>query len=201
MAPVIQMSSVVLASGNRGKIAEFSDALAPLGWHIVPQGTLGITDVEETGLTFVENALLKARHAATCSGQPALADDSGLVVPALNGAPGIYSSRYSGQGDLSNNEKLLQDMADLSGAARRAFFIAVVVFLRHEQDPTPIIATGRWWGHIAHDLSGDGGFGYDPLFQPDDCEHRAAALSVAIKNQLSHRGQAIKALLAELSRD
>lgn len=197
----MQKTPIVLASGNRGKIAEFSDALASLGWNIVPQGALGITDVDETGLTFVENALLKARHAARCSNQPSLADDSGLVVPALNGAPGIYSSRYSGQGDVGNNEKLLQDMTHLKGSERRAFFIAVVAFLRHEHDPTPIIATGRWWGHIAHDLSGDGGFGYDPLFQPDDSPHRAAALSIELKNQLSHRGKAIKALTTALSRD
>lgn len=189
---------VVLASGNKGKLAELQHALAPLGWSLRPQSEWQLPEAEETGTTFIENALIKARHAATLTGLPALADDSGLVVPELGGEPGIRSARYSGEGDEGNNRLLLQRMATLSGEARAAFFIAVVVLLRDADDPTPVIAEGRWHGSIATAPSGDGGFGYDPLFIPAGMTRRAADLSREEKSALSHRGIAIQSLRQQL---
>jgi XTP/dITP diphosphohydrolase len=192
------MSTVVLASGNRGKLIELQQALKDTHFTLVPQGELGVTDAIEDGITFLENALIKARHAARLTGKPALADDSGLVVPALGGAPGIYSSRYSGKGDKGNNDKLLAAMAGYQGEQRRAWFICVLVFLISADDPAPIVAEGRWHGFIAEGARGQGGFGYDPVFVIDEQGRTAAELAAHEKQVLSHRGQAIAALRAKL---
>lgn len=195
---------LVLASSNAGKVVELEQLLAGSGVELVPQIRLGVTDADETGLTFVENALLKARHAARLTGLPALADDSGLCVDALNGAPGLYAARYAGtHGDsAANNAKLLREVAGMPAARRTAYFIAVLVVLRHADDPAPLIAEGRWHGRILEAPRGEGGFGYDPLFLPDGHDVSAAELDFALKNRLSHRGQALdvlKARFAELA--
>ena len=194
------MSRIVLASGNPGKLAEFNALLAASGLEIVAQASLGIDDAEETGCTFVENALLKARHAARASGLPALADDSGLCVAALDGAPGLHSARYAGRhGDnAANNAQLLRKLADVPDAQRGAFFICVLVLLRHADDPTPLIVEARWHGRVLRELRGVQGFGYDPLFLPDGQRVSSAELEPALKNQLSHRGQALAQLRARL---
>lgn len=163
-------------------------------WELVNQSVFDVPEAEETGLTFVENALIKARNAAQHTGLAAIADDSGLVVPALDGAPGIYSARYSGHGDVANNEKLLQAMCNFDGAQRRARFICVLVFLRHAEDPLPIVAEGHWDGFIANAPCGHAGFGYDPIFLPEGQIRHAAELTKHEKRALSHRGQAVKAL-------
>ena len=181
----------VLASNNRKKIAELSAILARFGIEIKAQSDYGISEVPETGLTFVENALIKARHAAKESGLPAIADDSGLCVPALGGAPGIYSARYSGEGDDGNNRKLLAALANAQD--RRAYYVCLIVYLRHADDPLPLIAQGLWHGTIAHELRGDGGFGYDPLFVPAGDNRTAAEYSAAEKNSISHRARALAA--------
>ena len=191
------MSPLVIASHNAGKIRESEQVLGQ-HWHIHTLTDFGVPDVPETGSTFVENALIKARHACGYTGHPALADDSGLVVPALGGDPGLRSARYSGGGDIDNNALLLHNMDGLSGASRRAFYIAVLVLLRHTEDPTPVIAEGRWYGCIAEFPRGEGGFGYDPLFIPDGMDQHAAELSAAKKNQVSHRALAIQHLLKQL---
>ncbi len=187
-------NKAVLASGNPGKLLELQDALAMTRWELVNQSVFDVPEAEETGLTFVENALIKARNAAQHTGLAAIADDSGLVVPALDGAPGIYSARYSGHGDVANNEKLLQAMCNFDGAQRRARFICVLVFLRHAEDPLPIIAEGHWDGFIANAPCGHAGFGYDPIFLPEGQIRHAAELTKHEKRALSHRGQAVKAL-------
>lgn len=187
-------NKAVLASGNPGKLLELQDALAMTRWELVNQSVFDVPEAEETGLTFVENALIKARNAAQHTGLAAIADDSGLVVPALDGAPGIYSARYSGHGDVANNEKLLQAMCNFDGAQRRARFICVLVFLRHPEDPLPIIAEGYWDGFIANAPCGHAGFGYDPIFLPEGQIRHAAELTKHEKRALSHRGQAVKAL-------
>ncbi len=194
------MQRIVLASGNRGKLAEFNHLLADSGLDVVAQGELGVADIEETGLSFVENALLKARHAARVTGLPALADDSGLCVDALRGAPGLYSARYAGShGDnAANNAKLLRDLDGLPTAQRGAFFICVLALLRHADDPAPLIAEGRWHGHVLDAPRGEGGFGYDPLFLPNGQTLSAAELDKALKHRLSHRGQALAQLRARL---
>ncbi|APG04157.1 non-canonical purine NTP pyrophosphatase, RdgB/HAM1 family [Luteibacter rhizovicinus DSM 16549] len=195
---------LVLASGNAGKVIELEQLLAGSGVQLVPQTALGVSDAEETGLTFVENALIKARHAARATGMPALADDSGICVDALGGAPGLYAARYAGKhGDsAANNAKLLHELAGVPTDQRSAYFIAVLVVLRHADDPAPLIAEGRWHGRILEAPRGEGGFGYDPLFLPAGHELGAAELDPAVKNRLSHRGQALevlKARFAELS--
>jgi XTP/dITP diphosphohydrolase len=192
---------LVLASGNHGKLAEFGALLADSGYEVVPQGQLGVTDAEETGLTFVENALLKARHAARASGLPALADDSGLCVEHLDGAPGLYSARYAGtHGDnAANNAKLLRALDGVPDERRGAFFICVLVLLRHAEDPAPLIAEGRWHGHVLHASRGMQGFGYDPLFLPQGQTLSAAELDPVLKNTLSHRALALARLHALLS--
>jgi len=192
---------LVLASGNHGKLAEFGALLADSGYEVVPQGQLGVTDAEETGLSFVENALLKARHAARASGLPALADDSGLCVDHLGGAPGLYSARYSGNhGDAAaNNAKLLRALEGVPDGQRSAFFICVLVLLRHAEDPAPLIAEGRWHGHVLHASRGTQGFGYDPLFLPQGQALSAAELDPVLKNTLSHRALALARLHALLS--
>jgi XTP/dITP diphosphohydrolase len=195
---------LVLASGNAGKVVELEQLLAGSGVQLVPQTALGVSDAEETGLTFVENALIKARHAARATGMPALADDSGICVDALGGAPGLYAARYAGKhGDsAANNAKLLHELAGVPMEKRSAYFIAVLVVLRHADDPAPLVAEGRWHGRILEAPRGEGGFGYDPLFLPAGHELGAAELDPALKNRLSHRGQALevlKARFAELS--
>jgi XTP/dITP diphosphohydrolase len=191
---------VVLASGNRGKLAEFESLLADSGFEVVTQGSLGVLDIEETGTTFVENALLKARHAARITRLPALADDSGLCVEHLDGAPGLYSARYAGtHGDAAaNRAKLLHALEGVPAERRGAFFICVLVLLRHADDPAPLIAEGRWHGRVLEAERGDGGFGYDPLFLPDGQALSAAELDPALKNRLSHRGQALARLHDQL---
>lgn len=186
---------LIIASHNAGKIKEFQQVLGT-HWWVQPQADFGVTEAEETGSTFVENALIKARHACSLTGHAALADDSGLVVPALDGAPGLRSARYSGSGYEDNNTLLLNNMASLQGASRQAFYIAVVVLLRDAQDPTPLIAEGRWHGRIADAPRGKGGFGYDPIFIPEGGSLHAAELSSAEKNLMSHRAKAINSLLA-----
>lgn len=187
----------VLASGNRGKLAEFAELFAGRGIEIVEQGALGVDDADETGLTFVENALLKARHAARITGLPAVADDSGLCVDALQGAPGLYSARYGGvHGDAQANiAKLLDALRDVQDAARTAHFIAVIVLLRHAEDPEPVIAEGRWHGRVLRAPQGHGGFGYDPVFLDPAHGCTAAEMDGATKHRVSHRGQAMVRLL------
>ena len=195
------MKRLVLASSNRGKLAEFNALLADSGFEVVAQASLGIDDAEETGLSFVENALLKARHAAQASSLPALADDSGLCVDHLHGAPGLYSARYAGShGDnAANNAKLLRKLDGVAVTQRGAFFICALVLLRRADDPTPLIVEGRWHGRVLEAAQGVQGFGYDPLFLPDGQHVSAAELDPALKNRLSHRGQALAGLRARLA--
>ena len=195
------MQRIVLASSNPGKLAEFNQLFADVGLEVVAQGSLGVADADETGLSFVENALLKARNAAAVTGLPALADDSGICVEHLRGAPGLYSARYSGaHGDAAaNNAKLLRELHGLPGERRGAFFICVLALVRHAEDPAPLIAEGRWHGRVLDAPRGPGGFGYDPLFLPDGMAQSAAELEPAVKNRLSHRGQALAALHARLA--
>ncbi len=191
---------VVLASSNHGKLCELQEALAGSDWRLTPQGDMGVTDAIEDKLTFVENALTKARHAAKMTGLPAIADDSGLVVPALSGAPGIFSARFSGRGDAGNNAKLLDTMSALTASDRDAHYFCVLVFLLSSDDPAPIIAEGRWQGRIALTAAGAGGFGYDPIFEVADLGCTAAQLSPEAKRELSHRGQAVTQLCEALGR-
>ena len=189
----------VLASNNAGKLREFEQLFSKLGLEVLPQAQFGVEDADETGLSFIENALIKARHASQKTNKPAMADDSGLVVPALNGAPGIYSARYSGKGDAANNEKLLRALDGVEGAARSAFYVAVIALVKHANDPMPIIAEGRWYGRIAETPAGDGGFGYDPLFIPDGFDITAAQMARDEKQSLSHRAMALNALAPQLN--
>jgi XTP/dITP diphosphohydrolase len=191
---------VVLASSNKGKVREFSELLSGRGMAVVPQSDFAVPDADETGLTFVENAILKARNAAVHTGLAAIADDSGLEVDYLNGAPGIYSARYAGDGgSAANNAKLLEALADVATEQRGARFQCVLVYLRHADDPTPIICQGTWEGRILTALRGEAGFGYDPLFWVPDEGCSSAELSAERKNELSHRGQALRCLLKALS--
>ncbi|MDF2182394.1 XTP/dITP diphosphatase [Neptuniibacter sp. CAU 1671] len=189
------IDKIVLASGNRGKLREFSQILESLEVTVIPQSEFQLEDADETGLSFVENAIIKARHAAAATGLPALADDSGLEVDALQGAPGIYSARYSGADatDAKNNAKLLTELAGLPEAQRTARFRCVLVFMRHANDPMPLICQGTWEGHILTAAQGDNGFGYDPLFWIDALGKTSAELPSDEKNRLSHRGQAVDA--------
>jgi len=193
---------LVLASSNPGKLAEFAQILATTqpDWDIVPQARLGITDAEETGLSFIENAILKARHAARMSGLPALADDSGLCVDALDGAPGIHSARYAGaHGDAAANiAKLLDALRGTPEAARSARFCCVLALLRHPHDPEPLIAQGRWQGRILPASRGKGGFGYDPVFFDPMLGQSAAELAPSVKQHSSHRGRALQQLQQHL---
>lgn len=194
-------TSLVLASGNPGKLSEFRQLLEPLGYHITPQSEYGVSEADETGLTFLENALIKARHACRISGRPALADDSGLAVDALGGAPGIHSARYAGEpkSDDANNRKLLEALADIPEGQRTASYWCVLVWLRHAEDPVPRIVQASWPGEILAHPRGESGFGYDPLYWVPERGMSAAELSVGEKNQLSHRGRALRALLEQLS--
>jgi len=191
---------IVLATGNKGKVAELSQMLAPYHYQIVPQTELGVTDADETGLTFIENAILKARHAALVTGLPAIADDSGLAVDALGGAPGIYSARYAGEAatDAANITKLLNALQDIPPAQRTAQFHCVLVYLRHAEDPTPLVCHGVWHGEITRAPAGSAGFGYDPVFfiAAEGCT--SAELPPGRKQQLSHRGKALAQLLSQL---
>lgn len=193
-------NTLVLASSNLGKLQELTTLLAPLKIQIRPQSEWQVTDADETGLSFVENAILKARHAAAATGHAAIADDSGLVVDALQGAPGIYSARYAGAhgNDAANNEKLLAELASVPTAQRSAHFVCVLAVVRHANDPLPLICEGLWAGHILKAPKGLGGFGYDPLFGVPDLACSAAELTAADKNRLSHRGQATTQLRARL---
>lgn len=193
---------LVLASHNTGKLAELRGLLAGHGIDVVAQSDFGIGEIEETGLTFVENALLKARHAARISGLPALADDSGLCVDVLGGAPGLHSARYAGtDGDAQANIlKLLDALADVPDEHRGAYFHCTLALLRHADDPAPLICEGRWRGRILAELRGDEGFGYDPLFLDEASGQSAAELSREEKAAISHRGQALRQLITALAR-
>ena len=190
------INKIVLASGNKGKLKEFNHILEGLNVEVVPQSAFNVSDADETGLSFVENAILKARHAAQATGLPALADDSGLEVDALSGAPGIYSARFSGEGanDDKNNALLLEKLAGLPIEQRTARFRCVLAFMRHANDPTPLICQGTWEGSILEQACGQNGFGYDPLFWIPELEKASAQLPSEQKNKLSHRGQAVSLL-------
>jgi len=189
-----------MASSNPGKLREINQILGDLGMEVLPQSDFGVPDADETGLTFVENSILKARHAAQLTGLPAIADDSGLEVDALKGAPGIYSARYSGPGatDEKNLQKLLEDLRDVPEAERSARFQCLMVFMAHAEDPTPIICQGTWEGRILFEPRGDGGFGYDPIFYVPSENCASAELTPEVKNSLSHRGQALTKLVEAL---
>ncbi|MEZ5523747.1 MAG: RdgB/HAM1 family non-canonical purine NTP pyrophosphatase [Pseudomonadales bacterium] len=191
------MKKIVLASSNQGKLREIQSVLAHLDMQLVPQSEFDICDADETGLTFIENALIKARHASRISGLPALADDSGLEVDALKGAPGIYSSRYAGEKatDSDNIQKLLSDLKGVEPPQRSARFRCVLVYLRHAEDPAPLIAQGYWEGFILEEQRGQNGFGYDPVFYIPEHQRTAAELDAAIKNQHSHRARALEQLV------
>ena len=196
------IEKIVLASGNKGKLREFNQVLSDFHIEVVPQSDFAVSDAEETGLSFVENAILKARHAAAATGLPALADDSGLEVDALKGAPGIYSARFSGEGatDALNNERLLEMLKGVPEAERSARFQCLLVFMRHAEDPTPLICQGSWEGRILEESCGDNGFGYDPLFLIPELGKASAQLPPEQKNRLSHRGQAVAKFIAEIER-
>lgn len=201
------MKKLVIASGNPGKIRELGQMLAPFGFEIVPQSQLGIADAEEPHATFVENALAKARHASGLSGMPALADDSGICAAALGGEPGVHSARYAAAApdgassreaqDARNNQKLIAALANASH--RRAHYYCVIVLARHADDPEPLIAEGRWYGEVIADPRGSNGFGYDPYFYLPGFGRTAAELDAVEKNAVSHRGQALKQLVARLA--
>jgi XTP/dITP diphosphohydrolase len=194
--------TIVLATGNAGKVHEFASLLEGLGLQIRPQSDFAVPEAEETGLSFIENAILKARNAARHTGLAAIADDSGLEVDALNGDPGIYSARYAGpgKGDAANNDKLLGALQGIPWEARTARFQCVIAYLRHAEDPTPLVAQGTWEGRILEAPRGERGFGYDPLFWVPTHECSSAELDAATKNAISHRGQAMRALLEQLGR-
>jgi XTP/dITP diphosphohydrolase len=192
------MQKLVLASNNAGKAKEFQGLLAPLNFQVIPQGELGIPSAEEPHCTFVENALVKARHASAVSGLPALADDSGICAHALNGKPGVLSARFAGESgnDAANNQKLIQELKDK--ADRGAHYVCALVFVNRADDPEPLIVQTRWYGQIIDKASGSNGFGYDPHFFLADLNCTAAELDPAQKNLISHRGQALRELIAQL---
>jgi len=189
---------LILASNNAGKLKEFAELLGPIGFELHPQGEFGVPEAEEPFGTFVENALQKARHAARLTGLPALADDSGVCVNALGGAPGVYSARFAGEpkSDARNNEKLVADLA--AHADKSAYYYCVLVYVRHADDPQPVIADGVWRGRIVDTPRGAGGFGYDPYFLVPEFDRTAAELAPQEKNAVSHRGQALRALVDKL---
>ena len=199
----IMKQKIVLATGNKGKVKEMADVLADFGFEVIAQTDLGIESPEETGLTFVENAILKARYAAEKSGLPAIADDSGLVVDALNGAPGLYSARYAGvdgdEADAKNREKLLAELADVPTERRQAKFVSTIVLLQHPSDPSPIIAQGECEGNIIYEEKGENGFGYDSLFFSPEKGCTFAELETVEKKKISHRAKALAVLKSKLS--
>ena len=190
---------VVLASGNAGKLRELERILAPLGLQLHSQAQYAVPEVPEDGLSFVENAIIKARAACRHTGLPAIADDSGLEVDYLKGAPGIHSARYSGSGDAGNNQKLLRELQNVPEPERTARFRCVLVYMRHELDPMPIVCAGSWEGRILEAPQGDQGFGYDPLFYVPEQQCSAAQLDAAVKNRISHRAHASARLLEALT--
>ena len=192
------MKPVVIASGNAGKLREISRILEPLGLSAQPQGNYGVPECPEPHVTFIENCIAKARHASAHTGLPALADDSGICVDALNGAPGVYSARYAGEpkSDARNNEKLIEALRGQSN--RKAHYYCVMVYVRYPDDPQPLIGEGRWYGEIIDTPRGDGGFGYDPYFLVPQFGKTGAELDLDTKNGLSHRGQALRELAAKL---
>ncbi|WEJ62488.1 RdgB/HAM1 family non-canonical purine NTP pyrophosphatase [Thiomicrorhabdus lithotrophica] len=200
------VQTVVLATGNAGKLSEMTDILEPHGWEVKSQAHFFDSEADETGLTFIENAILKARYASEKTGLPAIADDSGIEVSALQGRPGIYSARYSQDiyGDETNDEtnlqKLLTELKGLSDEQRQASYYCAMVYVEHANDPIPIIGLGRWYGQILTEKRGDGGFGYDPIFWLEEFNQSAAELPKAKKNQVSHRAQALNALVMQLRR-
>jgi len=201
------MSKIVLATGNQGKVNELAHLLKEQAFEIVPQSDFNVSEVAETGTTFVENAIIKARHAAKITGLPAIADDSGLEVDALNGAPGVYSARYAADvvlngepSDDDNTNKLLKALIDIPDDQRNARFHCVLVYLKHENDPTPLICHGVWQGTISREKHGEQGFGYDPVFWQADLAMTSAQLPRDLKNKLSHRGQALAKLVDKLAK-
>jgi XTP/dITP diphosphohydrolase len=192
---MLDLKKLVIASGNKGKLREIGTLLASLKIEIVPQSEFNITEIDEPHSTFVENALTKARHASSQTGMPALADDSGICVNALKGAPGVFSARYAGEpkSDQRNNMKLVEALE--SSADRRAYYYCVIVLLRHAEDPQPVIADGLWHGEIILEPRGDGGFGYDPHFLLPEFDRTAAELDMDTKNAISHRGKALEKLI------
>ena len=194
------MSKIVLATGNQGKVREMADILSEFGFDVVAQSEFNVSEVAETGTTFIENAIIKARHAAKETGLPAIADDSGLEVDYLNGAPGIYSARYSGEGatDKQNIEKLLDAMQGVETEKRTARFHCVLVLMRHANDPTPLVCHGKWEGQILTEEHGENGFGYDPVFFVPEENCASAELEPSRKKQLSHRGKALASLFKAL---
>ncbi|ACQ92589.1 non-canonical purine NTP pyrophosphatase, rdgB/HAM1 family [Tolumonas auensis DSM 9187] len=194
------MEKVVLATGNKKKVEELNALLADLDYAVVPQSEFNVESVPETGTTFVENAIIKARHAARVTGLPAIADDSGIEVDALLGRPGVYSARYAGEdaSDEDNLEKLLEDMNGVPAVLRSARYWCVLVYMRHADDPTPIICQASWEGSLATEPTGENGFGYDPIFNVPDLDCTAAELDPATKNSLSHRGKALAKLVKAL---
>ena len=197
------MTTIVLATGNQGKVNELASLLAEQHIEIKPQSEFNVSEVAETGTTFVENAIIKARHAAKITGLPAIADDSGLEVDALNGAPGVYSARYARENasDDDNTNKLLSALEHVTDEHRSARFHCVLVYMRHENDPTPLICHGVWQGSIGREKLGAEGFGYDPVFWQEDHQMTSAQLPRALKNQLSHRGQALQKLVPLLVKE
>lgn len=197
------MKQIVLASGNAKKVAELQSLLNGLGMQVLPQSEFKVVDADETGTTFVENAIIKARHAARITGLPAIADDSGLTVAALDGRPGVYSARFAGPGatDQQNVEQLLADLQGVPARLRQATFWCVLVYMRHAEDPTPLICTGHWHGSITEYPSGDHGFGYDPVFLVPETGTTSAQLTPAEKNRLSHRAKALQQLQTLLQQE
>lgn len=193
------ISKIVLASGNAGKVREINKLFAGYGIEVVPQSEFNVLEVPETGTTFVENAIIKARHAAKCTGLPAISDDSGIEVDALNARPGVYSARYAGEGasDLDNNNKMLGELKGIADAKRTARYWCVLVFMRHENDPVPIITQASWEGRILEAPRGDGGFGYDPIFYVPTHDCSSGELALEEKNKISHRALALQAMLEE----
>jgi XTP/dITP diphosphohydrolase len=198
----MSINTLVLASSNAGKVREFTEILAEYNCVVVPQSQYQVQDAEETGLSFIENAILKARHAAQCTGLAAIADDSGLEVDALQGAPGIYSARYAGQGasDTENVQKLLNALREVPESQRTARFQCAIALLRHANDPMPLVCCGTWEGRVLFEPRGQGGFGYDPVFYVPTHQCSAAELPAVVKNQLSHRAQALRALQGQWGR-
>ncbi|NOH85372.1 XTP/dITP diphosphatase [Vibrio sp. 03-59-1] len=197
------MKKLVLATGNQGKVREMADLLFEFGFEVFSQSEFNVSEAEETGTTFIENAIIKARHAAKATGLPAIADDSGLEVDFLKGAPGIYSARFAGENatDQQNLEKLLNEMKGVPTEQRSARFHCVLVLMRHENDPTPIVCHGKWEGSILEEAHGENGFGYDPIFWVPEDQCASAELESTRKKQLSHRGKALKTLFSALEKN